>query len=95
MLSTDLAVPFESVDCELCSYFPGVEKERRPERKPRTEYDRDKPREFRDRKPAGKVERQSHEVGMVRLKMDIGKVQGIRPADVVGAIAFHADIPGG
>ena len=31
---------------------------------------------------------------MVRLKMDIGKVQGIRPADVVGALAFHADIPG-
>ena len=31
---------------------------------------------------------------MVRLKMDIGKAQGIRPADVVGAIAFHADIPG-
>jgi ATP-dependent RNA helicase DeaD len=24
----------------------------------------------------------------------MGRSQGIRPADVVGAIAFHADIPG-
>jgi len=24
----------------------------------------------------------------------LGKVDGIRPADIVGAIAFHADIPG-
>jgi ATP-dependent RNA helicase DeaD len=36
----------------------------------------------------------SHEPGMVRLTMSMGKAQGIRPSDVVGAIAFHADIPG-
>ncbi len=36
----------------------------------------------------------SHEPGMVRLSMSMGRSQGIRPADVVGAIAFHADIPG-
>jgi ATP-dependent RNA helicase DeaD len=36
----------------------------------------------------------SHEAGMVRLTMNIGKAHGIRPGDVVGAIAYHADIPG-
>jgi ATP-dependent RNA helicase DeaD len=36
----------------------------------------------------------SHESGMVRLTMNMGKSHGIRPGDVVGAIAYHADIPG-
>ena len=36
----------------------------------------------------------SHEAGMVRLSMNVGKLQGIRASDIVGAIAFHADIPG-
>jgi len=36
----------------------------------------------------------SHEEGMIRLKLNKGKVQGIRPNDVVGTIAFHANIPG-
>lgn len=36
----------------------------------------------------------SHENGMVRLTMNMGKSHGIRPGDVVGAIAYHADIPG-
>lgn len=36
----------------------------------------------------------SHEHGMVRLTMSMGKMHGIRPSDVVGAIAYHADIPG-
>jgi ATP-dependent RNA helicase DeaD len=38
--------------------------------------------------------RTSHEQGMVRLSLSAGKSQGIRPGDVVGTIAFHADIPG-
>lgn len=41
--------------------------------------------------PRGNV---SHEPGMVRLSLSMGKAHGIRPSDVVGAIAFHADIPG-
>jgi ATP-dependent RNA helicase DeaD len=36
----------------------------------------------------------SNEPGMVRLTMSMGKMHGIRPSDVVGAIAYHADIPG-
>ena len=31
---------------------------------------------------------------MIRLKMNTGKYHGVRPNDVVGMIAFHADIPG-
>jgi ATP-dependent RNA helicase DeaD len=36
----------------------------------------------------------SHEKGMVRLSLSAGKQHGIRPNDVVGTIAYHADIPG-
>ncbi len=36
----------------------------------------------------------SHEPGMVRLNLNLGRVHGIHPNDVVGTIAFHADIPG-
>jgi ATP-dependent RNA helicase DeaD len=36
----------------------------------------------------------SHEAGMVRMKLNKGKLHGIRPSDIVGTIAFHANIPG-
>jgi ATP-dependent RNA helicase DeaD len=36
----------------------------------------------------------SHETGMVRLSLSLGRTHGLRPADVVGTIAHHADIPG-
>jgi ATP-dependent RNA helicase DeaD len=36
----------------------------------------------------------SHEEGMVRLKINKGRSSGIRPNDIVGTIAFHANIPG-
>jgi ATP-dependent RNA helicase DeaD len=36
----------------------------------------------------------SHEEGMVRMKLNKGKQHGVRPSDVVGTIAFHANIPG-
>ena len=36
----------------------------------------------------------SHEDGMIRLKINKGKMHNIRPNDVVGQIAFHANIPG-
>jgi ATP-dependent RNA helicase DeaD len=55
----------------------------RPARRPRV--GRDEPR------PGQTV---SHEDGMVRLALSMGKAHGIRPADIVGTIAFHADIPG-
>jgi len=36
----------------------------------------------------------SHEAGMVRLALSKGKSHGVRPNDVVGTIAKHANIPG-
>src|SRR5690606_11025756 len=36
----------------------------------------------------------SHEEGMIRLKDNKGKAHNIRPNDIVGQIAFHANIPG-
>lgn len=54
------------------------------------------PRRERDSRSARsrQVGRQSHEEGMVRLSLNAGKSHGIRPNDIVGTIAFHADIPG-
>ncbi len=48
----------------------------------------------RRRYNSGNGNGRSHEKGMVRLVMNMGKAQGIRPNDVVGTIAYHADIPG-
>jgi ATP-dependent RNA helicase DeaD len=48
-------------------------------------------------RPGGRFDEpgnQSHESGMVRLSLNMGKLQGIRPNDIVGTIAYHADIPG-
>ncbi len=48
-------------------------------------------------RPGGRYEEpgnQSHESGMVRLSLNMGKMHGIRPNDIVGTIAYHADIPG-
>lgn len=36
----------------------------------------------------------SHEKGMVRLTLSAGKSHGVRPADVVGTISYHANFPG-
>jgi ATP-dependent RNA helicase DeaD len=36
----------------------------------------------------------SREKGMVRLTLNKGKTHGVRPNDVVGTIAYHANIPG-
>jgi ATP-dependent RNA helicase DeaD len=46
------------------------------------------------RRGSSSPESLSHEPGMVRLSLSLGRIHGIRPNDVVGTIAFHADIPG-
>lgn len=38
--------------------------------------------------------RMGAERGMTRLYMDVGREEGVRPGDIVGAIANEADIPG-
>jgi ATP-dependent RNA helicase DeaD len=69
--------------------------EYRPERPDRVRGGRGSARgSFR---PGGRFEEpgnQSHESGMVRLSLNMGKKHGIRPNDIVGTIAYHADIPG-
>jgi ATP-dependent RNA helicase DeaD len=61
-------------------------------------YERDgKHRSYSSRKReifSHKPEKVSHESGMVRLSLSMGRFHGIHPNDIVGTIAFHADIPG-
>jgi len=70
---------------------------KKPERKPR-KFDRDsKGKSRRNGRRGERSDRRSkvsHEQGMVRVSMSLGRTDGIRPADVVGTIAYHADIPG-
>jgi ATP-dependent RNA helicase DeaD len=72
-------------------------------RPPRSKESRARSYDGRKRTPEPKVVRErdgrkagarSHEAGMVRLRLNVGKAQGVRPGDVVGTIAFHANIPG-
>ena len=65
------------------------------------EYGRGKPQGRDGKRDFGKRgdrdsgnKRISHEAGMIRLKLNKGKENGVRPNDIVGTIAHHADIPG-
>jgi len=84
---------------------PLPEKAVRPER--RTRSDRPKRAERGDsrgrnrrefaaqNKPRASIRgKQSDEEGMIRLEMGLGKVDGLRPSDVVASIAGTAGIPG-
>lgn len=84
---------------------PLPEKTVRPERRSRSERS-DRPERAQPRrrnqgelsgrnKPRASIRgKQSDEEGMVRLEMGLGKVDGLRPSDVVASIAGIADIPG-
>ncbi len=83
-----------------------VSEVRQRDPKQRRHRDRDRRRDHRDRRDdrysysrdsrRGRAEHMeaSHEAGMVRLTLSAGKVHGVRPNDVVGTIAHHANIPG-
>jgi ATP-dependent RNA helicase DeaD len=76
-----------------------VSEVRKSERKPRKfeREDADSRLRRRGMRREGRSDRRStvsHEQGMVRVSMNLGRAHGIRPADVVGTIAYHADIPG-
>ena len=64
----------------------------RPERTHRRERvdDHESPR----RPERARRQRDGQEPGMVRLQLNMGREHGIRPGDVVGAIASEAGIPG-
>ena len=64
--------------------------------RPEREYTRGGKKEYSTRRvsSAQRNSHSSHEAGMIRLKMGKGKIHGVRPNDVVGTIAYQADIPG-
>jgi ATP-dependent RNA helicase DeaD len=70
---------------------PGGKFDRFPQREQRG------PRDFRDERPRitprHDVSAQSHEPGMVRLAMNSGADQMVRPADVVGFILNESELP--
>jgi ATP-dependent RNA helicase DeaD len=74
-----------------------VSEVKKEERKPR-KFDRNGKRKFeRNSRRGDRPDRRakvSHEQGMVRVSMSLGRADGIRPADIVGTLAYHADIPG-
>ncbi|MEM7110905.1 MAG: DEAD/DEAH box helicase [Chloroflexota bacterium] len=77
--------PIAPISEVVMSNSQGRERRRRGDRRGR-EYGR--------RDNGRRNGRNSHEQGMVRLLLNAGKQQGIRPNDVVGTIAYHANIPG-
>ncbi len=72
------------------------ERSERSDRGGRDETSSRRPREASGRvKPRASVRgNQSDEAGMIRLEMGLGKVDGLRPSDVVASIAGIAGIPG-
>jgi ATP-dependent RNA helicase DeaD len=67
---------------------------RRESRRPRNaRNNRDKGR-GKKRNRANLTSRKSHEAGMVRLSLNKGRSDGVRPGEVVGTLAYHANIPG-
>ena len=72
------------------------ERSERSDRGGRDEASSRRPREASGRtKPRASVRgNQSDEEGMIRLEMGLGKVDGLRPSDVVASIAGIAGIPG-
>lgn len=59
--------------------------------RPGRSQERPKKQHYHQKTSPGKA---SHEDGMVRLSLATGRKHGVRPADVVGAIASRASIPG-
>lgn len=79
--------PIEPVN-EIQPYLPA---HRRPAATRETRAQDERPHGARSRESGKKRDR---EKGMVRFILNAGKAQGIRPGDIVGAIAGEADIPG-
>ncbi len=77
---------------EVKSDYRSNEKQYKPKNAGRETFGR---RELPIKSPANRKRGDSsHEEGMIRLKINKGRSSGIRPNDIVGTIAFHANIPG-
>jgi ATP-dependent RNA helicase DeaD len=73
-----------------------VSEVKKTEHKPR-KFDRNDRKSRRNGRRGERPDRRSkvsHEQDMVRVSMSLGRADGIRPADIVGTLAYHADIPG-
>jgi ATP-dependent RNA helicase DeaD len=66
-------------------------RDRRPDRKDSRDSHRKGDRRG-DKFEAASTE--SHEAGMIRVRLNVGKRHNARPRDVVGMLAYQADIPG-
>jgi ATP-dependent RNA helicase DeaD len=82
-----LGEPLEDAEDPLAAAEPDLEAREHPGRR---RFDRD------DGERRGYGERRDFgpERGMTRLFLDVGRDDGVRPADIVGAIANEAGIPG-
>ncbi len=61
---------------------------------PQRSYKRRNKGRGKERSGGGFSSRKSHEAGMVRLNLDKGRSDGVRPGEVVGTLAYHAKISG-
>ncbi len=82
---------------ELALREPQPRGEQRPMERPASRFNndrRDRPAAegFGDRRPAGPDRGPAQ--GMTRMYLDVGRMDGVRPADIVGAIANEAGISG-
>lgn len=89
-------LPEKAVRLERRTRGERSERSERSDRGGRDEASSRRPREASGRtKPRASVRgNQSDEEGMIRLEMGLGKVDGLRPSDVVASIAGIAGIPG-
>ncbi|MEO1630283.1 MAG: DEAD/DEAH box helicase [Bacteroidota bacterium] len=67
---------------------------RRDDRRARAHHDHGHRNDRRGNNRRGSTPSDSHEDGMVRLQISAGRVNGVRPGQVVSALARTADIPG-
>ncbi len=94
------ATPGEEEEDELAAREPEDRpyRERERERRGDGRRDREGRGDRRQRAPRGEKPPRGRgfgpEQGMMRLFLDVGREDGVRPADIVGAIAGEANIPG-
>ncbi|MEN9933742.1 MAG: hypothetical protein RLZZ387_321 [Chloroflexota bacterium] len=85
-----LGQPLDASDDALAAAEPDLENRDRPMRR---DVGRDGGRDYGGREYGGRRDF-GPERGMTRLFLDIGRDDGVRPADIVGAIANEAGLPG-
>jgi len=105
MVADLMEAGFEPIDIAASALKLARAEEKQRPIAPVSEVREHQPRDFHRGRRGDRVEngrsapnRPSHsrqqEKGMVRLSLSAGKAQGIRPGDIVGTIAYHANIPG-